>query len=469
MRAASPNLILPSLLTALLAGCQAYRAAPVDAGQVAVQRQHRTADPEAVRAVQAHIAPGSPYDAVQWDRLTLFAALLAHNPDVAAASAAVDSARAGARAARAAPGPTLTLSSEYANDPSTSSPWLLGGGLDVPLDIGGRRTARITSAVLGVAVARYDYADALWAARMRARAALNDLMSTAREEAAGKRLLDYRLQQQAAMERRLSAGAVGRAELERIRVDATSAAGTLQDAHARHIAARQALAAAIGLPEVTAAGLTFLWPDYDVVPTDPGQSPLIRDRAGATVGRADVLKAVAAYDLAESDLRGEVARQYPAITLSPGYTWERGLVKLPFNLGLALPPLDLNRRAIAAAEARRTESGKRLETVVANANAALEAAINECREARVALDRIRTVDLPTARRLAAQADAQFRRGQIDRTDWAAAQSGVPQAEITEITALARVHTADAALEDAVRRPMEGPELMLIPGALEPQS
>lgn len=457
------------LMVATLAGCHSYRAAPVDAGAMAVQRSQRPADPRAMAAEQARIAPAAPYDPADWDRLTLFTALIVHNPGVAAARAAVESAKAAARAAHATPGPNLTLSSEYANDSSTDSPWLLGGNLDVPLDIGGLRKARITSATIGLRVARYDYADILWAARMQVRTALTDLFAATREEAAGSRLLTYRLQQQTAMERRLSRGAVARADLERVRADVASTAGVLEDARGRRIAARQALAAAIGLGQAPLATIGFSWKNFDQAPPDPTQSPLLRDRAGATVGRADVLKAVASYDLADRDLRGEVAKQLPAITLSPGYTWERGLVKLPFNLGLALPPLDLNRRAIAAAEARRAEAGKRLEAVVASANAALDAAINECRAARISLDRVRTIDLPVAHRLAAQSDAQFRHGQIDRADWAAAQGGVPLVELTEISAMARIHAADAGLENALRRPMEGPELMLVPAALEPQS
>ena len=50
-----------------------------------------------------------------------------------------------------------------------------------------------------------------------------------------------------------------------------------------------------------------------------------------------------------ANLRGELARQYPAVSLGPGYTWERGLVKLPFAINLAVPSFDLNRAAIRAA------------------------------------------------------------------------------------------------------------------------
>ena len=457
---------MPIWAALALGGCQSYHPAPIDAVAVTVARQQRPADAEAVRAEQARIAPAAPYDPARWNRLSLLAALLVHNPDVTAARAAIASARAQERADRQWPGATLTLSSEYANDPSTSSPWLLGGALDMPLDIGGRRTARITSAAIAVSIARYDYADTLWAARMQARRALIDMMTAMREVETGEQLLGFRSEQQAAMEKRLKAGAVARADLERVRADVAGAAASVEDARGRAAAGRQALAAALGLSVAAIAPIAFDWPGFDSpapVPTDA-----LRDRTGATVARADVLKAIAAYDQAESDLRGEVAKQYPAINIGPGYTWERGLTKLPLSVGLALPPFDLNRHAIAAAQAKRAEAGRKLEAVVATANAGLDGAISEARLARAALARVRQADLPIARRLAAQADAQLRLGQIDRTDWAAAQGGVPQARLAEIAALARVQSADAALEDALRRPLEGPELMLTPGALAPR-
>jgi CRISPR system Cascade subunit CasA len=49
--------------------------------------------------------------------------------------------------------------------------------------------------------------------------------------------------------------------------------------------------------------------------------------------RADVLRAVAAYDQSEADLRGELARQYPTLSLA-GLIWAGGPVTVPFGLGL---------------------------------------------------------------------------------------------------------------------------------------
>ena len=451
----------------MLSGCQSYQPAPIDPAAIARAQQQRPIDAQAIGTQQARIAPTASYDADRWDRLSVFAALLVDNPDVAAARAAITSARAQESAYRQAPGVTLTLTSEYANDPATRSPWLLGGAIDVPLDTGGRRSARLTSAALAVAIACYDFADTVWSARMRARHALIDLLIASRQEEVAKRLLALRSKQHAVMEKRLKAGAVTRADLERVRADVAAASASVEDARGKAGAARNALAAAIGLPTTAMEAIRFDWPGFDIPPPDPARTDAVGDRVGATVARADILKAVAGYDQAESDLRAEYAKQYPAITISPGYTWERGLTKLPLAVGLALPPLDLNRHAIAAAQAKRAEAGRKLESVVAAVNAALDAAIEECRLARAALAAVRVNDLPIARRLVAQADAQLRRGEIDRSDWAAAQGGVPQAELAALTALARVHVADAALEDALRRPLEGPELMIHPGALEP--
>ena len=155
-----------------------------------------------------------------------------------------------------------------------------------------------------------------------------------------------------------------------------------------------------------------------------------------------------------------MARQFPAIVVSPGYTWERGLVKLPLSIGLALPPLDLNRAAIAAATARRAEAGKQVEAEIAGAAAALDATITERRQAMEMLERLRRTDIPGARQLAAQADVELRHGSIDTSEWAIAQIGVLQFRLSELDALARVLAADAALEDALQRPLEGPELMI---------
>lgn len=269
-------------------------------------------------------------------------------------------------------------------------------------------------------------------------------------------LFDLKMRHFLAMSRRVDAGEASRADLERVRLDLVDSDRRLREARAQGTAALQALAAVTGLSSVTLSSYSFTWENFDTP-----EAPAVLDdsnRVTALLARADVLKAVASYAGSEADLRGEIAKQFPAISIGPGYTWERGLVKLPFNIGLVLPPLDLNRRNIAAAEARRAEAGARLEAVVTNARTALEAAELEVAASRAALASARGEYLKVAARLARVADNELKQGAIDRTDWAAAQAGLITTRLAAIDALARAHSADAVLEDAARRPLSGPEL-----------
>ncbi len=444
----------------LVAGCVRYGPQPVNPAGAVQARAARTLDPALLDRTVRTIAPRAEPAGAALDQLSLFAAILLLDPKVETARAAIETAKAQARASRKAPGPVLTLTSEYANDPATRSPWLLGGAIDVPIDAGGRRAARLTAADSAVLVARYDFAETLWAERMAVRRALVDRMIALRQAELAGSMTALRDRQVAVVERRAAAGAAARAELVQAQLAQASALRLARDAAQRCIQAERSISGLLGLSETALGAFELRWGGFDTPAPDPLAALAPDAKAQAITARSNVLKALAAYDQAEANLRGEVARQFPAIVVSPGYTWERGLVKLPLSIGLALPPLDLNRAGIAAATARRIEAGKQIESEIAGAAAALDAAIAERRQAMAILERIRSADLPGARRLAAQADAELRHGSIDTGEWAIAQIGVLQFRMSELDALARVYAADAALEDAMQRPLEGPEQMI---------
>lgn len=446
------------------AGCATYEPAPLQPTAIARSYQSRTLDAEAVRADVARLAPSAPWTGDSWDRLSLLAASLKSNSTIAEARAHVASLDAAARAAEVGPAMTLTLTAEYAGKATESSPWLYGVTSDLPLDLSARRSSRIDSAHFAALAARYDFAEAVWAARMATSRALADGMLTTREIAIGENLALVRERQIAALERRVAGGEAIRSDLERVRVDAAGDARRAVDAQARKVASDVALAEAVGVSLASIEGTVFNWDGFDAA--SASTVDVSGQREAALMARADVLGAMAAYDQAESDVRGEVAKQWPEIHVGPGYTWERGLVKLPFTLGLVLPPSDLNRSAIDAAEARRAEAGIHLEAVIARAQSAVDGALIERKAAVAALIRVRDVELPTARRIAASADEELFNGAIDRVDWSAAQVVLLQAELSEVDMLRRVHAAQAALEDALRRPLDGPELLIAPKALE---
>jgi CRISPR system Cascade subunit CasA len=163
------------------------------------------------------------------------------------------------------------------------------------------------------------------------------------------------------------------------------------------------------------------------------------------------------YDQAEAALRVELGKQMPSISLAPGYTWNSGLFNIPFGLNLQSPSFDLNRSAIAAAEARRAAAGQAIETALADAQGAIDSAASERRAAQAALTRLQTEELPQARRAADRADAQLHLGAIDRADWAAIKATDLAAQLAAVDALSRLRLAQIALESALRRPLDGPE------------
>lgn len=443
-----------------LSGCASYHAAPLRSADIIESYTHRDFDPDVTRVELARLAPSATWDGRSWDRLTLLAAALAASPAVAEARAHAVSAAASARAARAGPSMTLTLTGEYARTASESSPWLYGVTSDIPVDIGPRRDARVEAVAFAAIAAGYDYADAVWSARMAIRRALAERFLTAREVAIGEELGRLRARQLAALQNRFEAGEATRLDVERARSEAAADERRLSDAQSRQIAARAGLAQALGVTSNVLADASFVWDEFDAAAPGVADDAVASMKDAALLERADVLRATAAYDQADAELRAAVAQQFPEIHIGPGYTWERGLVKLPFSLGLVLPPLDFAHSGVRAAEAHRSEAGAHLEAVVSNAVLSVETALSERAAAYAALGRVRGVDLQAARHAAEQSDQELADGAIDRVDWAAAQAGWLSAQLAEVDALRRVHAANAALEDALRRPLEGPELSI---------
>jgi CRISPR system Cascade subunit CasA len=164
-------------------------------------------------------------------------------------------------------------------------------------------------------------------------------------------------------------------------------------------------------------------------------------------------------------VKTEIAKQYPEIHIGPGYIYERGLTKLPFNIGLVLPPSDFNRAAIREAEARRAAAGTRIEGIQAGiladvdkASTALQGAFDEVRRAE-------QQDLPIAERSLDQAQRGFRAGETDRTDELAARGALIDTRIAIAEARRQARIARADLDDAARPPLDPAENALFTQAM----
>lgn len=384
----------------------------------------------------------------------LLALALQRSPDVAAARARLASALATRKASKAYPAITLTLMSEYSRDADPQRPWLWGAAADLPLDYGARRDARVTTADVDVAKARADLAEAVWRARQGLRSAQAHLADARAVATAAKDLLYRRLALEAALQQRVAAGEEARDGLDTARQASLQAQATLTQAKGDEEAALVELAHALDTDAASVADLPV------------AASPHVSNNDGATLyARLDILTAVADYDLSESQLRLAVAEQYPGVTVSPGYTWERGVVKLPLNLSLALPPLDGNRAHIDAAQSARLAAGKALEALVKSDLAAVAQARAQWRSIAALSQQIETHDAPLAAQMAARAAAAQRQGESDRISLMQAQIAELETHLALVQAQTSADQARLALEDARHIPFDLAEARDLSAAL----
>ena len=430
---------LSLILASPLAGCIHYAPAPPYPERYLAAIEVRRLDEKPAGAV--------------WSAADLLTNALARNPQVAEARARHATAVAAARTARLAPAMTLTLTAEYADQ----SPRRGGGAAaEIPLDSGVRRSARMTVADLGALQAWYDYGEATWAVRTALTKAQIDLKSAQAEMGLADQAVVLRRERLFRLERRVAAGEDDRLLALNAQTELLTAERRVSDAQGRREQAVVALATALGVGPDAARDLVLALP-----PEPSALDGLAAWRRDAVLSRSDILRAIADYDLAESALRLEVARQYPEVRVGPGYTYDHGVNKLPFNLSLALPTYDLNRRAIVQAEAARTASGRSLERAQANAMAQVDTAVVALATARATLDRVTARDLPAARRTAANAARSVQAGAADRVDELAARAAERDAELNLLDARRAVRTAVADLEEALRRSFDPAETAVL--------
>jgi CRISPR system Cascade subunit CasA len=384
-----------------------------------------------------------------WTGADLLRAALKRNPEVAEAAAKYQAALAAARAARNRPNASLTLTAEYAREPEH---WGHAAAADIPLDLGARRSTRISTADLQALQAYYDYQEAAWGVRTALAKARDDLASADQGIRLADQVAALRRERTDRLDRRVAAGEDDRLLALNARNDLIAAEARAREMRARREQASAALAKTLGVTEPAVRDLKL------APPPDRSAAPdLASWRRDAALSRRDVLRALADYDIAENALRLEVAKQVPDVRVGPGYYWDHGILKLPFNLALTLPPADLNRANIRHAETARAAAGRSLETVQANALAAVDQAVLNLDAARVALDQARDQQLPAARRAADAAARMLQAGQGDRPDELAARAAAGEAELAIVEAERTYRLAGVDLEDALRRPFDPDE------------
>ncbi len=440
------------LLLLLTASCARYHARPISPSQGLEDFEARRLDDPQMQAFLASRGEVSAWPPRAWNLRDLTLAAFYYSPalDVARAQWAV--ARGGVLTAGARPNPTLTGGTGYNATTPTSqvTPWIPEASLDLPLDVAGRRGIRVAGARQRSEAARLSLLTAAWNVRSRVRRAFAALYVAHRTDSLLARQREIRTESLAILENRRAVGEVSPTEVTRARVALAESRVAALDASQAAVRARSELADAVGVPPAALGSVAMDFGELSRVQLDV---PDREARRRALLHRSDILASLADYEASQKDLQLEVRKQYPDISLGPGYQLDQTDTKWTLLVSLSLPFLNRNQGPIAEAAARREEAAARFVALQSRVLAEVEGAVAS---AQVAVTQVEAADtlLGALGHQEATARAAYDVGEISRLDLLGLQAEAVATALARLDALSRAQTALGALEDAMQTPLD---------------
>ncbi len=448
-RLAAVLLVLPAV------GCAArdYRPEPLEPARIAAGLAERRSNDGGLRAfMERHGASVSKWPLPRWDMTSLTPMAVYFHPDMEVARANLEVQRAAEITAGARPNPRGGPLLEHHTGPGTvDSPWSIGLGLDIPIELGGKREARIARARQLSEEARLAIAETAWRVRSRLSQRFVEVYGAESAAALSKQELEFRQQEVTLLDRFQKAGEASPSEVslshlkfQEARLAADAADGDIRSAQA-------GLAQALGLPfdQVLALPIGFDRLSGDTLPSMPDAGL----QQAALQNRLDLQGGLARYAAAEAALREEIAKQYPDLDLSPGLLWDQGDWVKSLGAMILLPILNRNEGPIAEAEAKRKLEAARFKSLEADVFAQLT-------ESRVRFDAAVTRWQTAKSLIATQTDRlasikkSIEHGELDRLSLVESEIELLAAKRSELDARIAAHRAWSALEDAVQKPLD---------------
>lgn len=442
----------------LVTGCTPlrYQARPLDAGASADAYAARTlGDPGLRDYLAAQGSAVQPWPRPRWDLASLSLASVYWHPEVTLAQARLAVALAETATSRTRQPYTLTARPEFNSKAAAGeTPWGLGVLVGLPIDLGNKRAARTAQLERQQEAAELEVAAAAWRVRSRLRrhfvelyVAERNLQALAAEQRSREGLV-------ALAERREQAGWSAPADTAAARARSAEGEVALARAQVRREQALAGVAEAAGVPldALRRERLDFSALENPVAP--PADESL---RRAALLNRIDLRRKLADYAVAEAAVKLEVARQYPDITLVPGYFWDADeAIWSLAGLGL-VPPRARTRALVREAEARREAEQRAFTALQAAVIAEAAGASARYRSAWETLAAARR-QIEATRARHARVARQFDRGHADRMELVQSQLDTLVAERGAVVAMLETQQGLSALEDALQRPLDNPDL-----------
>lgn len=318
-----------------LGGCVSYRPEPPD-----LQR-----DVEVWREISLTIVPTGKRSAQPWKRLAAVGLFL--NPELNKARLKLLSSKHAARYAGLWDDPALALEG---NRYIPGQMYDRSASLGLSIPVSGRTTlARKVAELYAAADLRELQALELdYLTRLRALCYVIQITHTKHEQML--RRIEQAKQELLSITHLHEIGEASAADQHAAAQRSSDLLKELQELEATHLDRHLELIGMLGLhPAVGDLEVAGALPAGvpSTIPT-PSEAALLR--------HPRLLAAMSAYHTSEAELQLEIRKQYPDISLSPGYTHEEGNDKLTLGVGFTLPLWNRNREAIARSQGARALS-----------------------------------------------------------------------------------------------------------------
>ena len=360
-------------------------------------------------------------------------------PSVEASSAAMRAAEAQRRIAGLRPNPSINVETEnvigtgpYSGISSAETTV----GMSVPLELGGKRAARIGVADAQTARARLDVTSAHADLTLRVTQAFNEAVASERRLVIAREQMGIAEEGLRVARVRVRAGKASPIEEQRAEVARVNSANAVDRAQRSASLARSNLGRLIGR---TPGSLDTSWFD-GVDGLDPHTPASLEGTLALAIAEADAATATAQVRLARS-------RRVPDLTLSAGTRRLEATndVAAVFGVSLPLPVFNNGRADVEAASAQRAQAVALGRMARLDAEQAIASAETDVANAHASARTATGPALAAAQEAARIARIGYREGKFGQLDLLEAERTLAETRVAAIDALSAYHDAKARL------------------------
>ena len=349
----------------IVSGCSflQYQSKPIDVEKNSAKFQDK--DPQGSAFQQYLLSNGYPAEQLPiktWGVEELTYCALYFHPSLDVARAQMRASLANENIAGEKPLPGFNSNIARSNQANQDiNPFAYTFSLDIPIETAGKRDIRIANAKHLTEATRLEIAQSAWQLRQSIAQALYDYQFNQQQLSILSEEEKRRQEIVAIYQKRVEVGMLSNVELSTAKFLLQTTALELNNYQQNKAVLLAKLAAAIGVSVQKVQTMVFAEPA--VILSNSKLDIPLKDQAGlqtaALLNRLDIRIALEKYAAAESKLKLEIAKQYPDITISPGYAYEFGDKVWSLGLNGLLNMLQKNKNAIAqATELRELEAAQ---------------------------------------------------------------------------------------------------------------